>query len=44
MITGFQAMVVLGAWCGVVALYATFRAALGREVDPVRDPGPIGPS
>ena len=37
MITGFQAMVGLWAWVGVVALYATFRAATGHETDPLRE-------
>jgi hypothetical protein len=42
MITGFQAMFGLWAWVGVVALYATFRAAVGPETDPIRESGPIG--
>ena len=44
MITGFQAMVALWAWAGVVALWASYRVALGRENDPIRESGPIGPS
>ena len=44
MITGFQAMVVLWGWCGVVVLFAFYRAVLGREVDPIRESGPIGPT
>ena len=42
MINGFQAMIGLWVWAGVVALYAAYRAITKQETDPIRESGPVG--
>ncbi len=40
-ITGFQSVVLLWAWGGLVLLHAVWRSLLGAETDPIRQAGPI---
>jgi len=40
-ITGFQTVVVLWGWGGLVLLHAAWRSLQGPEVDPIRSSGPI---
>ena len=40
-ISGFQAMVGLWIWCGVVVLHALWRSFGHAEPDPIRPAGPV---
>lgn len=41
LLTGFQTMVALVAWSGIVLLHVLFRLAKRPEADPIRLSGPI---
>jgi hypothetical protein len=41
MISGFQAMVFVGVWVGVVVVYGLVRSLGSADPDPIRPPGPL---